>query len=114
MKKLFLVFTLLTILIPISLKADTICKIGGPGGGNVEIQSERLEGSTYKVSVMNDGDVNANVYIDIEYKVGKEVRTSSGAGIARSLQTTVINVPCSSEATDIKVTAIRGTRCTSN
>lgn len=111
MHKLLLIISIL-FLAPISLSAHLICKV--QDGGNVEIQSERLEGNTYVVSVMNDGEVNANIYIDIEYKVGKDKKISSGAGIARSLQTSIINIPCNSEATDIKVIAIRGTRCSSN
>ena len=95
--------------LPVCINAQVICKVPG---GNVEIQSEYKSNEGYVENVMNDSSTDsANVRITISYKVGKETRTSTGSGIALRSRTTKIVVPCASDATDIQITSISGTKC---
>lgn len=112
-KKFFLValFAIVMIL-PTAIKAgDVICKLPG---GNVEIQSEYMDEDCYVVTVMNDSDTdNANIEITIEYTISnsKDKKNASVRGIAYKATTTPFTIKCDPQATNIKITSIKGTKC---
>lgn len=110
MKKVLL-FALLAFafLVPASANAEFICKL--KDGGNVEIKNEYKSGDRYVVTVLNDSEVNANVFLTITYKVGKETKTARNGEVVRALDSTKIEIPCDENATDIKITEMKGTKC---
>lgn len=109
MKKFLLSCALmLSLILSVTVNAYEICKLDG---GNVEVQSEYQSGDKYIVNVLNDSNENAIVTVNIKFKINGKIAVNKATEISLRLQSTKIEVPIPSGATEVEVTSITGTKC---